>query len=123
MILSYVARKDYTRGVYDTTRDEEILYHTSLDGPMFDQYYNKVMWLINDLTIETPVEVWIKQVKCGCVAMQNFQDHHDVKSKGERCKIQEVEALKKLHYCHEHTFPFGNIYHYNSNDRPGVGKV
>ena len=41
--LRYVASKEYTGDVADMTREEEILYHTILNGPMFDQDYKEVM--------------------------------------------------------------------------------
>ena len=53
-----------------------------LNGPMVGQYLKKVMRLIKDLNIRTPVEAWIKQVKCGRVYMQKFQGHYDGKSEG-----------------------------------------
>ena len=49
---------------------------------MVGQYSKKVMRLIKDLNIRTPVEAWIKQVKCGRVYMQKFQGHYDGKSEG-----------------------------------------
>ena len=49
---------------------------------MVGQYLKKVMRLIKDLNIRTPVEAWIKQVKCGRVNMQKFQGHYDGKSEG-----------------------------------------
>ena len=53
-----------------------------LNGPMVGQYSKKVMRLIKYLNIRTPVEAWIKQVKCGRVNMQKFQGHYDGKSEG-----------------------------------------
>ena len=54
--LRYVARKDYPGNVTDMTREEETLYHTSLNVPMFDQDYNKVIRIIKELTIGTTSE-------------------------------------------------------------------
>ena len=68
--------------VADMTREEEILNNESLNGPMFGQYLKKVMRLIKDIDIRNPVEAWIKQVKCGRVAMQKFQRHYDGKCEG-----------------------------------------
>ena len=80
--LSYLIRKDYMGDIADMTREEEILNNESLNGPMFGQYPKEVMQLIKDLNIRTPVEAWIKQVKCGRVDMQKFQGHHDGNSEG-----------------------------------------
>ena len=40
--------------------------------------------------------------------MQKLREHYDDKSEGKNRRTQAMEALNKLHYCHEHTFPFEN---------------
>ena len=71
--LRYTARKEYTDYVADMTREEEMLHHKILNGPMFDQYPKKSMRIIKDITIRTPAEAWINQVKCGYVAMKKLR--------------------------------------------------
>ena len=94
--------------VADMTREEEILHHTILNGLMFDQYSKNLMHLIKEMAIITPAEYIIRQVKWGRVAMQKLREHYDDKSEGKNRRTQAMEALNKLHYCHEHTFPFEN---------------
>ena len=73
LLLIYVVGKEWTKNVADVTREEEILHHTSLNGPMFGQYSKNLMRIIKELTIGTPERVWIKQFKCGCVAMHKLR--------------------------------------------------
>ena len=77
MVLSYVAMQDYMGDMTDMTREEEILHHVSLNEPMFDQYYKRVMWFIKKITIGMPAYYWIKQVKCGHIAMHKLWDHYN----------------------------------------------
>ena len=77
-----------------------------MNGLVFDQYSKKLMWLIKEFTIGTPEEAWINQVKCGRVAMHKLRERYYGMSEGERIKTQAREALNKLHYRREHTFPF-----------------
>ena len=74
--LSYAVNNDYMGDVDDMTREEQILYHASLNRPTFDQYFKKLMWLINELTIGIPEEACIKQVKCGRVDMQKLRQYY-----------------------------------------------
>ena len=53
---------------------------------MFGEYLNKAMRLIKNLTIGTPSETWINQVKCGRDSFQKLREHYDGKSEGERRK-------------------------------------
>ena len=73
--LSYVVRKDYMGYVADNTREEEVIHHAILNGPMFNQDSKNVMQLLKDLSSGAPAYNCIKQVNCGRVSMHKVQEH------------------------------------------------
>ena len=80
--LSYMVSKDQTRNVSDVTREEEILHHSSLNGPLFEQDLKNLVSITNEFTIGIPAEAWIKQVMCCRVAMHKSWERYDGKSEG-----------------------------------------
>ena len=63
---------------------------------MFGEYLNKAMRLIKDLTIGTPSDTLINQVKCGRDSFQKLREHYDGKSEGEKRKHRQVGAQEIL---------------------------
>ena len=54
-----MVRKEYTGNASDITKEEEILYHVSLNWTIFDTDFKKVMQLIKEINIVLPADDWI----------------------------------------------------------------
>ena len=90
------------------SRDQEMIYHASLEGVMFNRDPKRVLTILKELMIGTNAETWMKVIKCGRLAMIVLQTHYDGTSKGDRRKQVARSDLDKLFYRNKTTFSFEN---------------
>ena len=105
--LSYVI---YQKGTnqYGVTRPEEKekVYNAKVEGNIFSRDTQKVLKLLQELTLDTPAADWIKGIECGRAAMEALQRHFDGESEGDRRKTQARAEIETLYYRNEHSFSF-----------------
>ena len=65
-----------------------------------------MLTLIKELCLGTESEVWIKNIKCGRVAMQALRTHYDGPDEAKKRTLEAESKLKALFYRHEYTFSF-----------------
>ena len=106
--MSYVIRKGLPNGTDIATLDrkEQIIYNAPLNGFVFDIDSKAVLSILKECTLDTEAETWIKNIKCGRIAMTSLQEHYDgVDEKRKRLDSSKAQ-LDKLFYRHEATFNF-----------------
>ena len=106
MPLYFVIREDTSSHEDIENRDAQIIYHASLVGNMFTIDSRKVLDIINELTLGTDSETWIKGFKCGRKEIQELQSHYNGTSEGSHQKQVAIAELKKIFYKNETTFIF-----------------
>ncbi len=106
--MAYVIRKDLPAGTDIATleRKDQIIYNAPLNGFVFDIDTKTVLSILKESTIDTEAETWIKNIKCGRLAMKALQQHYDGDDE-KRKRLDTAKAqLDKLFYRHEATFSF-----------------
>ena len=95
--LSYVVYKPSVgfHGVMRQT-DKEKVENAPLVGTVFDRDTQWVHKIIQDLTLDTPAQDWIKGIDCGQRVMEALQTHFDGKAEGQRQKAQAHADLDSL---------------------------
>ena len=105
--LSYVI---YIKGTdqYGVTRDreKEKVYCAPTEGTAFDRDTQQVLKILQELTLGTDAEDWIRDIDCGRRAMAALQDHFDGAAEGERRKQQAKAELATLFYRNESSYTF-----------------
>ena len=104
--LSYVIRKVATKEHHEMSRDEQVIYSTALEGPLFDVDTKDVLRIIKELTTGTPAEAWVKNITCGRISMEKLREHYDGMTEGEKRKLSAKDNLDSLRYGNEQTFSF-----------------
>ena len=106
--LSYVIRKDLPNGVTTATlsRHEQLVYGAQLTGFFFELDTVKVLNILKECLLDSEAESWIKNIKCGRLAMKALQDHYDGPAEGRNRISTANQQLEKLFYRHEFTFSF-----------------
>ncbi len=105
--LSYVI---YQQGInmYGVTRkaDKERVDCADTEGSIFERDTQRVLKIIQELTLDTPAADWIKNIECGRAAMKALQNHFDGEGEGERRKAQANAEINTLFYRNEQSFSF-----------------
>ena len=89
--------------------DKEKVENAPLAGAVFDRDTQWVHKIIQDLTLDTPVQDWIKGIDCGQRAMEALQIHFNGKAEGQHQKAQAHTDLDSLFYRNEKSFSFGKF--------------
>ncbi len=106
--LVYVIRKDTPPGTDKNTfsRKDQIIHNSPLQGFVFDMDTKTVLSVLKECTLGTEAETWIKNIKCGRVAMQALQRHYDGTDEARKRLDTAKAQLDKTFYRHEATFSF-----------------
>ena len=105
--MSYVIYKPSV-GFHGVTRqsDKEKVENAPLLGTVFERDTQRVHKIIQELTLDTPAQDWIKGIDCGREAMEALQTHFDGEAEGQRRKAQAHADLDSLFYRNEQSFSF-----------------
>ncbi|GFH56845.1 hypothetical protein CTEN210_13321 [Chaetoceros tenuissimus] len=106
--LSYVIRKDLPPNTNWNSLDklQQRIYTPVLQGFAFNLDTKEVLTLMKELCLGTDAEVWIKNIKCGRLAMIALHKQCDGPDEAKKRTLEAEAKLKKLCYKYEHSFPF-----------------
>ena len=104
--LAYVVQENpYPPGIV-IVRKQEIIQNVLLQENIFYRDTKKVLAILNELTVDTDAETWVKGETCGWEEIFALQNHYDVKSEGGRRTQVDKEYLKKLFYRNKTNLSF-----------------
>mmetsp|Transcript_9591 Transcript_9591/g.9231 ORF Transcript_9591/g.9231 Transcript_9591/m.9231 type:complete len:105 (-) Transcript_9591:113-427(-) len=77
--LPYVIRKDLPVGTVMTvlTKEEQIIHDANKTGYIFSRDSTTVFNIFKECTQDTDTDTWIKNIRCGMLAMHALQDNYD----------------------------------------------